>query len=192
MSRILISGLAMLCMGCATNAAQETALLLVDRIDAYERQVNEKITGEQRFYAEVRKDLKDSARRQARRGQQAEYLARLTELTDQAVVRDKGLQLSVLQQFLRESNERARTANTDLAARRAELEAVYRVNFELLSNHSRDLRNARAQLLQLARDKSTKDQLRKFLQASAREAHELQKKIAAAQHENTSGEDGGD
>jgi hypothetical protein len=159
--------------GCATNATRESALLLVDQVDEYEKAVDAKIAAEQTYYTQTRNDLQDQARRQALREQQARFLTALTEITDQAMVRDRGLQASVLQRFLRDLDETSRNAEDERARREAELRALYRVNFMALSTKRGELAQTRSQLLQLSREKSTTEELTRFLRESAQRAMEL-------------------
>lgn len=165
--------LSALLVGCATNPTRESALLLVDQIDEYEKAISAKIGAEQTYYAETRSNLRDQARRQALREQQRDYLVAVTDITDQAMIRDRGVQLSALQAFLRELNEAGRSAEERRAEREAELRAIYQVNFKALSLKRSELARTRSQLLQLSREKSTTEQLRQFLQEGARRAIEL-------------------
>jgi hypothetical protein len=145
--------------GCAANPTRESALLLVDQIDEYEKAIDAKVAAEQTYYAATRRDLQDQARRQAELEQELDYLAGVTDLTDQATVRDRGLQVSVLQAFLRGLNEAGRNAEEQRSQREAELRAIYQVNFKALSVDSRE--------------KATNEQFLRFLQESAQRAIEL-------------------
>jgi hypothetical protein len=166
---VLLAALA----GCATNPTRESALLLVDQIDEYEKAISAKVAAEQTYYAQTRTTLQDQARRQALREQQRDYLVGITEITDQAMVRDRGLQASAFQEFLRGLNETGRNSEEERSRREAELRAVYQVNFKALSSKRSELARTRSQLLQLSREKSTTEQLRRFLQESAQRAIEL-------------------
>ncbi|HEX7236998.1 MAG TPA: hypothetical protein VF405_08565, partial [Gammaproteobacteria bacterium] len=130
MRRIVLFLLPLMLAGCATNPTRESALLLIDQIDEYEKAISAKVAAEQTYYAETRSNLQEQARRQALREQQRDYLVGVTEITDQATVRDRGVQLSVLQEFLRELNEAGRNSEEERSQREAELRAIYQVNFK--------------------------------------------------------------
>src|SRR5512134_820876 len=119
MRKLALLLLPALLAGCATNPTRESALLLIDQIDAYEKAISGKVAAEQTYYAETRSNLQDQARRQALREQQRDYLVAVTEITDQAMVRDRGVQLSVLQAFLRELNQAGRNAEEERSRREA-------------------------------------------------------------------------
>ena len=149
----------LLMTACAGNPSKEAALLLVDQIDEYESAITKKIHAEQTFYREIRSALKESARRQTWVEQEFETRNRITQLTDRAIVQDKGLQVSVLQQFLREENARARVRKVNIDNRKAELEASYKVSFDSLTFRQQQLSSTRTKLLTLTQDRSAKDQL---------------------------------
>ena len=159
--------------GCAANPTRESALLLVDQIDEYEKAINAKVAAEQTYYSETRRDLQDQARRQAALEQERDYLVGVTNLTDQATIRDRGLQVSVLQAFLRGLNEAGRNAEEQRSQREAELRALYQVNFKALSLKRDELARTRSQLLELSRERATTEQLLRFLEESAQRAIEL-------------------
>ena len=159
--------------GCAANPTRESALLLVDQIDEYEKAINAKVAAEQTYYSATRRDLQDQARRQAALEQERDYLVGVTNLTDQATIRDRGLQVSVLQAFLRDLNAAGRTAEEQRAQREAELRAIYQVNFQGLRVKRSELARTRSQLLELSREKATNEQFLRFLQESAQRAIEL-------------------
>ena len=99
----------------------------------------------------------------------------IIELADQAIVRDKGLQVTLLQEFLREQNRLAATRKQDLAARRAEIEKNYRVSFDSLALKTRQLRTVRTQLMNLAQDRDNRAFLITQLQDAASLAMKEQK-----------------
>jgi hypothetical protein len=175
MKRVLLFLVLTALAGCATNATRESALLLVDQIDEYQKAIDAKVAAEQTYYTQTRNDLQDQARRQALREAQASSFTALTEITDQALIRDRDLQASVLQRYLRSLDETARDADDDRARREAELRALYRVNFKDLSTRRSELAQTRSHLLQLGREKSTTEELTRFLQQSAQRAIELNK-----------------
>ncbi len=172
--------IAMLVMtGCAGNPSKEAALLLVDQIDTYETAIKKKIDAEQIFYQDIRTALNKAAGRQAWAEQRIETHNRIIKLTDQAIVQDKGLQVSVLQQFLRDENARARVRKVNEDNRKAELEASYKVSFNSLSFRQQQLSITRTKLLALTQDQSAKDQLIKRIREAARLAKTLEEEAEA-------------
>lgn len=170
MKTIALATLLAALAGCAANPTRESSLLLADQIDEYEKAINAKVAAEQTYYAATRRDLQDQAGRLARNEQTLAYLVGVTEFTDQATVRDRGLQISALHAFLRRVNDTGRAAEEQRSQREAELRALFQVNFSTLSTKRSELARTRSQLLQLSREKSTTEQLLKFLQESAQRA----------------------
>ena len=157
MWRLIFSiGLSAFVLGCATNPTQQAALLLVDQLDSYQGQVNAKIKAEQTFYRDIRAAADAAAGRQAWVDQALAQRTAIIELADQAIVRDKGLQVTLVQTFLREQNRLAATRKQDLAARRAELEENYSTSFDALALKSQQLTIVRAQLLNLSQDRDNR------------------------------------
>ncbi len=165
--------------GCASNPTQKTALLLIDQIDEYEAVINKKISVEQTFYREIRAALKDTAGRQAWVEQKFATRNRITQLTDRVLVQDKGFQLSVLQQFLREENTRAHTLRAEEINRRLELESNYLVSFDSLTFRQRQLSSTRSRLLTLTQDQSVKEQLIKRINEAAKLARTMKQNTDA-------------
>ena len=165
---ILSIGLISLALGCASNPTQQTALLLVDELDSYKDQVQAKIDAESAFYREILAAADAAAGRQAWFAQAMAQRTAIIELADQAIVRDKGLQVTLLQEFLRKQNRLAATRKQDLAARRAEIENNYRVSFDSLALKTQQLRTVRAQLMNLAHDRDNRAFLITQLQDASR------------------------
>lgn len=158
---------------CASNPTQEAALLLVDQVDTYQGAIEDKLKAETEFYKDIRSALKDAAVRQAWFQQEVETRNRITQLTDRAIVQDKGLQVSILQQFLRDENAFARERREAEQQRRAEIEQNYRVSFETLTIKQRELSVTRAQLLELTRDRDAKKQLVEQVREAVKLANRL-------------------
>jgi hypothetical protein len=165
----------LLLVGCASSQPKDAALLLVDQIDEYEAAIRDKILSEQTFYRDIRDALKEAAARQVGVDAKVATLNRITRLTDRAMVQDRGLQVSVLQQFLRDEFLHARTSEAERKQKQAELEANYSVSFDSLAFRQRQLGNTRTKLLALTQDQSIKDQLKKRIQEAGKMALELQK-----------------
>ena len=160
--------------GCASNQPKDAALLLVDQLDTYETALKSKISAEQTFYLDIRQALKASAERQAWVASRIYTRNRVTRLADRAIVQDKGMQVSVLQQFLRDENEQARLGRQQLEKQQAELEANYHVSFDSLTFRQRQLGRTRTKLLALTQDQEVKDQLIAFINEAGKMAVEMQ------------------
>ena len=165
--------------GCAGNPSKEAALLLVDEIDNYQAAVATKVEAEQTFYRDIRAALTASAARQAWVEQKIETRNRITRLADKAIVEDKGLQVSLLQEFLRSENNFARTRHELETARRAEIESNYRVSFESLNFKQQELSIARSKLLGLTHDQNASAQLFQKITEAAALARQLEAQAEA-------------
>lgn len=170
--------------GCAANPTQEAALLLVDQLDSYQVSVAEKVKAERAFYKDIRSVLDKAAGRQAWVDQAFETRNRITRLTDRAIVQDKGVQVSVLQQFLRDENAFARERRLAEEQRRSEIESNYRVSFESLTRKQRELSVTRSKLLVLTQDRDVAEQLFERIQEAAILAKRLEEEARAKQSDN--------
>lgn len=175
---LILVGACVIC-GCASNPTQKAALLLVDQLEIYQASVGEKVKAERAFYQDIRSMLDKSAARQAWVHQQVETRNRITGLTDQAIVQDKGLQVSALQQFLREENDFARERKSAEAQRRAKIESNYRVSFDSLTQKLRELSVTRSKLLALSQDRAVADHLFERVQEAAALAIRLEEEARA-------------
>lgn len=153
---ILFIGISVLMIGCAANPTQQAALLLIDQIDDYEEQIKSKIKAEQTFYNEIQETAKKAAGRQAWIDQRHVKRASIIELIDQAIVRDKGIQVTLLQAFLRKQNRFAANREQELAARRAELDENYRTSIDALAFKTQQLSIVRTQLLNLSQERDNR------------------------------------
>jgi len=161
---IFTIGISASVFGCAANPTQPAALLLVDQLDIYIEQVQAKIKAEQTFYRNIQTTAVEAARRQAWVDQRLAQQNAIIEMADQAIVRDKGVQVTLLQSFLRKQNQLAATRKQDLAARRAALEENYSTSFDALALKTQQLATVRAQLLNLSRDRDNRVLLIETLQ----------------------------
>ena len=187
---IFLAGLLALLSACAENPTQEAALLLVDQIDSYQTQVQAKIKAEQQFYRDIRTTFKMAAGRQAWVEQRLVQRAGIIELTDQAIVLEKGMRVTLLQDFLREQNKAARTRKADLDARTKELEDNYRTNFDKLSLQQQQLAMTRSKLLSLAQEQNTKELLIAHVKEAAKIALEEEQARVANENSQDSTDDG--
>lgn len=161
---------------CAANPAKETALLVVDEIDNYQASMAAKIEAEQIFYKDIRETLKAAAERQSWVDQRVATRNRITELTDRAIVRDKGLEVSVLQQFLRDENIFARNEKHAELERKKEIQSNYEVRFDALVGKQQELSSTRSKLLTLTQDSEASKVLYERIREAAAMAKQLEEK----------------
>lgn len=174
----------LLFVGCAGNPSKDAALLLVDEIDNYQASVASKIKAEQTFYKDIRHAASESASLRAWIDQEIETLNRVTRMTDQAIVVDKGVQVSILQQFLRDEDRHARERRAVEDSRKAELEANYRTSFESLNLKQRELSAARSKLLGLTQDGDITAVLFERIREAAKKAKQLQEQAEAMDNDS--------
>lgn len=172
---IATAGMALLLGACAVDPTRQAALLMADEIDAYDNQMGAKVQAEQKYYKRLARDERAATSWTVALEEKASYFRAVTKLGDQALVVDKGLQLSLLQEFLRTSNMTQRTAAERRAKRIAELEAASSVSFASLTFSRKSLRQARANVMKLARETTDQDRF-KILAAVVEEALEKAKK----------------
>ena len=159
--RIILLIVILIMTGCDGNPRNEATLLRIDQIDESETEIKKTISAELNLYRDQRSALMRAAGRQAWVEQELETRYRIIKLTDRAIVQDKGLQVSVLMQFLREENAQARVQKADEDKRKDELETNYQVSFDSLTFRQRQLSSTRTKLLTLTQGQSAKDQLSK-------------------------------
>jgi hypothetical protein len=178
MARIASALAACALTACAANPAKETALLVVDEIDNYQASVAAKIEAEQMFYKDIRETLKAAAERQSWVDRRVATRNRITELTDRAIVRDKGLEVSVLQQFLRDENVFARSEKQAELERKKEIQNNYEVQFAALVVKQQELGTTRSKLLTLTQDSEASKVLYERIREAAAMAKQLEEKEA--------------
>ena len=164
---------------CAANPAKETALILVDEIDNYQASMAAKVEAEQIFYKDIRDTLKAAAERQSWVDQRVATRNRITELTDRAIVRDKGLEVSVLQQFLRDENAFARDEKRAESERKKVIQSNYEVRFDALVVKQQELSSTRSKLLTLTQDSEASKVIYERIREAAAMAKQLEEKGAS-------------
>ncbi len=165
--------LLVLLVACAKDPTRRTALIVADEIDVFEQQVGNKIAKERKFYNANIAEAKTAAKWNVIIQSNIEQLQGIQALTDAMLKQDGDVEVIKLQDFLRTHNARMRNAEAEHAKAIAEQEEAFSVSFAKLSINRKDLRDARSEVMELARKETVKDRA----QAIAKVTFEARKKL---------------
>ena len=174
-------------LGCASprDAVRPAALIVVDQMNAYERELDAQIAAEDAYYRGLTTLLADNARRVVLLEQANASIAAADQFADQILLESNGVPVSRLIAFLRDTDDRFNAIVTaqmqEEAAARTRAAAVF-----AKAGYQREmLAGARASLLELIRPLSVSEQVESWIAYGRRVKKEIDALNKAATQPST-------
>lgn len=157
--------LALLTAGCvsARSAVRPAALIIIDHLDAYEREVEAKISAEDDYYSRLTKILEDAARREVVLQRDERFLEGLTGFVDNVLVDARGVPVSRLGQFLVKTDEDFDASLAAEEVKEVEARAKARASFAVLTQKRNAIVSTRSELLEVLRTPGLQEKLTSWI-----------------------------
>ncbi len=157
--------LAGLAGGCADprSAARPTALLLVDNIKPYSQGLEAEVQAQEVYYDNLNRVLKDHARRRVFREQRTARRLAVNEFADDLLDESRRVSVSKLQKFLVATDAKFDAEMAKQMRDEAEADAGRAASFAALKRKLVPLEEIEGELLELTRDPTAEEQLKRLI-----------------------------